>query len=573
MRKIFLLSVVVLLTNFLKSQSLEINWSEQLIFNNKLDGFPDAYLGTNDQFVYVKFSNLNLRGKKHNKKIKLLAFDKKTMKKAGEAKLKGYEKEKNDLIYVKTFVFKKVIYVIWRQEKKHKNEYFAESFDERLKEINKLTKIYEFVEEKGKHDNVAILGNINASKVLILKEFGITKDDENLKIEYKMLNADLKFGSVHQVTFPIQFSKKRRGLFSSSNRGFKVNYELGDDGFIYVRDLVKMDEEERKLLKKHESSSYTYFAQINPEKGTIRDYKVKYDSKNTFFTDYVIDKGKIKLYGFFSDLDKDVKGNDTHGIFFVLIDNSSFKVSTMHFEYFDKKFLDQLYAKDPKDQKQGKGALKGKKAKESDNTSIDDYYVIEQTISDGPNLVLFCSMMNNYSTQTCNGNGVCRTNYYCKKKNVTVFKLNQDGKFLWAKNLDRVATYGMWDVYDVKVIKSKNNYVALYGSDKELNGKRKKLKSILNGNLQYAMFSITDGSFKIAEYEVNEKNAKRKDKKLVTINSVEVLDSKMYTFSSRVRAKPGLYFTMLLPPVYYFLKFNANMYKGKGNMGSIGAKG
>ncbi|MEI6020624.1 MAG: hypothetical protein WCR21_05805 [Bacteroidota bacterium] len=570
MKKLIALSFFVVCVLFNKAQSLDINWSEKLIYDNKIDGFFDGFVGDNDQYIYAKFSNLTFRPKKYNKKVKLLVFDKKTMRKVGEVKLKGYEKEKKDLDYFSTFVFKKVVYVIWEKESKKKNEYFAESFDEMLKRTNKLAKIYEYVEEKGHYDNVVFYGNKDAAKVLILKEFGITKDDENLKIEYKMLNADLSFGNVRQVIFPIQFSKKRRGLFSS-NTGLKLNYELGNDGFLYVRDLIKMDEDERKELKRHESSTYVYFAQVNTDKGTIRDYKVKYDDKNTFFVNYILDKGKIKLYGFFSDLNKDSKGIDTHGIFYVCINNYSFKTETSHFEYFDKNFLDQLYATDQKDRK-GTGALKSKKAKDSDRSSIDDRYVIEQTISDGPNLILFCSMMNNYSTTTCDTKGNCTTRYYCKKKNVTVFKLNQDGKFIWAKNLDREMTYSNWDVYDVRVIGTKNNYFVLYGSSKELNGKRKKLRSVLNGNLNYAVFSTFDGNYKLNEYVVNKKGTKKRDKKHISPSTLLPYDNKILAQAVRVRRKPGVFISLLFPPAYFFLQFNPNLMKGTGYLGTVTAK-
>lgn len=572
MKKLIALSFFVVCVHLGKAQSLEINWSEKLIYDNKIDGFFDTFLGENDSYIYAKFSNLTTRSKKRNKKVKLLVFDKKTMRKVAESRLKGYEKdkEKKGLDYYCTFVFKKVVYVIWEKETKKKNEYFAESFSDRLDPNKGLTKIYEYVEEKGKYDNVVFFGNSEANKVIILKEFGITKDDENLKIEYKILNADLSFSNSRQVTFPIQFSKKRRGLFSS-NSGLKLNYEMGNDGFLYVRDYVKMDEDEKKELKKHESSVYVYFAQVNTDKGTIRDYKVKYDDKNTFNVSYILDKGKVKLYGFFCDLNKDVKGNDTHGIFYVCINNYNFKTETTHFEYFDKSFLDQLYAKDQKDRK-GTGSLKSKKAKESDRTSIDDRYEIEQTVSDGTNLILFCSMMQNYSTTTCDSKGYCTTSYYCKKKNVTVFKLNQDGKFIWAKNLDREITYPFWDAYDVRVIRTKNSYFVLYGSSKELNGKRKKLRSILNGNISYAVFSAFDGNYKLAEYVVNKKGTKRRDKRLIFTTNLLPFDNKILAQTARVRRKPAVFISLLVPPLYYFLQFNPNLMKGKGFLATITAK-
>lgn len=576
MKKLLALCMLILTQIAMHAQSIDISWSEQFKYDNKLDGFFDSFEGANSQFVYAKFSNLALREKKRNKKIKLIAFDKNTMKKVGDVQLKGYGKENDGMIYLNTYVFEKGIYVVWIKESKKKKEYFAQAFDEKLRKLYKATKIYEQSTEKGHNDNVAILGNNKAAKLMILKEFPITKDDENLRVEFKMLNADLSFGSVQQVTLPIQFSKKRR-LFSSSNNGFKVNYELGDDAFLYVQDLIKMDDEDRKNLSKGESSVYTYFAQINPENGTLKDYRVKYDNINTFKVSYVLDKGKIKLYGFFSDLNKDSKGNDTHGIFYVCINNYNFKMETKHFEYFDKRLLDELYAKDREDQKHGKGLLKSKKAKKSDDESISDSYEIEQTISDGNNLTLFCSIMNNYSRQVCstsNGVTTCRTEYYCNKRNVTVFKLNGDGQLMWAKNMDREITYSGWYVYDIRAVKNNNNYFVLYGSNSDLDGKRKRRgRGYFNDKLEYAIFSANDGNYKQAEYTVNEKKTKKKEKKYVTIMQITKFDNQMYTQCVRVRRKPGVFISLLFPPLYMILQFNTNLMKGTGYLASISAKG
>jgi hypothetical protein len=574
MKKLFCLCALLFFSQILISQKLEINWSEQFKYDNKIDGFFQYYVGTTEELIYAKFANLALRPKKMDKKIKLIAFDKKTMKKVAEVQLKGYGKENSENDYYRTIVFEKMVYVIWTKESKKKVECFAQSFDNKLKKLSQLTKIYEYPKEKGASDNITILSNIKASKLMIIKEFPITKDDENLKVEYKVLNSDLTFGAAHQVTFPILFSKKRRGLFSSLSSGFKVNYELGADGNLYVSDLISMDEDDKKNLKKGESSVYTYFAQVTSETGNLRDYKVKFANKNTFKVNYIIDKGKIKLYGFFSDLNKDVKGNDSHGIFYISINSNSFKEETANFEYFDKKMLDVLYAKDKEDQKEGKGLFKSKKAKKSDEESLNDSYVIEQIISDGEYLTLFCSIMYNYSRQVCttnsNGGTTCRTEYYCNKRNVTVFKLNSTGKIIWATNLDRDITYSGTSIYDVRAIKDKYNYFVIYGTQHDLAGNRKRRgTAYFNEKLEYATFSVTDGKYKEAEYMVNAPRTKKKEKKSIRIMDIVTYDNKMFTQTSRIRRKPIAFLTCLLPPVYLFMQFNSNLMRGTGYLGGI----
>jgi hypothetical protein len=584
MKNRFLSFLLLLSILKIQSQSIDLKWSEQFLYDNKVDGFFDYYIGTNGNYLYARFSNLTRVGfGGGNSKIKLVAFDKTTMKKVGDAELKGFKKGKDEgnYNYYKSIILNKIVYVLWTKNGKGVTELYVQSFDEKLKKINGLKKIYEISNVKKNRENLIIMYNNNLNgKMLIGKEFDVTKDDENLRIEYKLINPDFSFITSKQVTLPIVITKKRRGLFSSHSSGLNARYELADDGNLYVQDVLKVSDEEKKSLKKGEATAYTHVMQVQIESGEVKDYKVKFPNKNTFNFSSLITKDGIRLYGFFSDLDKDPKGKDTHGIFYISLDSKSMKAKGEKFSYFDKSFLDVLYAADKENQKKGRGIFKSKKAKASDDESIDDNYVIEKVIEDGNDLVLFCSIMNNWSRTVCssstNGARSCVTYYYCTKSNVTSFKLNRAGDIIWAKNLDRSITYNRWDVYDLNVIKNDNNYYVTYGSAFQLNSKKKNLRSSKSrkqttDRLEYAVFSGSTGDYKKAEYKVNPINVKSKEAKFVSPDDIDVFDNRMYTSCTRTKLKPATYISCLCPPVFYFLYSSGNARKGQGYLGTISA--
>lgn len=579
-----LIALLVLLSVFGRAQNIDVKWSDKFEYNNKKDGFFEAFIGSNNTYIYGKFANLALKPSKYNKKIKLIAFDKNTMKKAGELELKGYGGaiDKEDYKYYRTVTLDNQVYIFWTVEQKSVIELYVQSFDVKLKKVNPLKKVYE-VNRKTKNtaaDKLFIIYNNDVQgKIVIAKEFGINNDNENLRVEYKLLAPDFSFITSRQVTLPILVTKRKRSMFTRVNEDLLVGtYEFGDDGNLYVKDMVKMSDEEKKNLKKRESSVYPHIMQVQMESGSIRDYSVKFPGKNTFNTSILVTKNGVKLYGFFSDLDKDEKGRDTHGTFFVNLDSKDFDQEESKFSYFTKSFLDELYSADKENQKKGSGIFKSKKAKESDDESLDDNYVIERVVQDGDDILLFCSIMRNWSRTVCssssNGAQSCHTYYYCTKSNVTAFRLNKKGDILWAKNLDRSITYNGWYKYDLSVVKSDDNYYVVYGSAYQLNAKKKNRRSKKSGKqmtdrLEYAVFSGKTGDFKKYEKQINTINAKKADKKYISPESIDIFDNKMYADFSRIKTKATVLFGCLCPPIFPFLYNSGNFKKGSGCFATI----
>ena len=560
------------------SQDIEVKWSEQFIYDNKVDGFFDYYIGTNKDFVYAKFSDLVLNANKPDSKIKIIAFNKKTMEKAGEIRLLGYgqDSKKKGMKYYKTLLLDNNIYVLWTKETKNAIEVYAQSFDSKLKSLNDLKKVYEIAAGRKSTDKLVIEYNSKGGNWILLgKEFAPTQDGENLRFEYRILNQDFSISNTQQVTLPVIITKRKRR--DTDYMTPICSYELANDGNIYAQDVVKLGEEDLRSLKKGEASVYPVIMQINTETGDIKNFRVKFPRKNTFNFSSVIANDGVKLYGFFSDLEKDVKGKDTHGTFYVALDKN-FEPSASKFSYFDKAFLDQLFAADRENQKKGNGLFKSKKAKESDAESIDDNYIIEKTMYDGKDILLFCTIMKNWQRTVCsnsaNGASNCRTYYYCTKNNVTAFRLNSQGEITQAKNLDRAITYSGWNIYDLTVVKNGQSYYVVYGSQYQMtaskkNNRSKKSSKQQTDRLEYATFNPNTGEFKKKEYNVNGFNTKKKTAKYVNADNIYLFDNKMYTSCSRTSYKPTTWIACLCPPVFYALALSGNSRRGTGYLGTI----
>lgn len=556
------------------AQKMDTKWTEKMQYENKLDGFFDSYVGSNNQFIYAKFSNLTFKSSKANKKVKILALNKNTLKKEAELKIKGYRQNKNsnDLDFYKIITLESVVYVVWTKEEKNTVDIYLETYDAKLNKISDLKKVYSLRNDRRSSERLVLVHNSKAgNSIMIGKELGIEEKEEVLKFEYTIVAENLNVKYSGKVELPVIVRRSR--LSNHPLGGPAVSYELGDNGKIYVYDYIKRD---KKEVKKGEAYTYPIVVQINPVNGKSKSFNVRFENKNTFSFSTLITKDGVSLYGFFCDLDKDPKGNDTHGIFYLSMDETEFKPSGSRFTYFDKKFLDQLYEGDKEDQRKSKKLNKDKK--KSDEESIDSRYVIESVQQEGKDIILFCSIMYNWERTVCstssNGAQTCTTYRYCDKRNVTAFRLSAEGGLTWASNLDRFFRYNYWDAYDVSVVKKENTYFVLYNSQYQMNKNAKGKKSRKSGEqlldrFEYATFDAATGEYKKQECQVNAVNTPKKEKKYVSSARISVFDNTFYTYSERIRLKPASYFSLLFPPAFYFVYLSGNTRRGEGFLGSI----
>jgi len=524
-----------------QGQKLSVNWSQKQNYENKLDGFFDGYIGANSKYLYAKYADYStkkLRGL--DKRINIFVFDKKTMKKVAsktilDVKNEGLSKKYEDKKYYKSIVFEKYVYIFWTKESKEKIELYAESYSEKLKPVMRLKKVYELKSgaRKDSDPNFVVMGNKDAGERIMIGGERAAKKGKSITFEYKLLDKEFKFSDARQIELPVIVTGRSSFLSSS--------YELGDDFNLHIETYVTLSKEEGKTKSKGESWSYPIYSVLDLKSGDFRTYPIKFDNKNIFDFDMVIDKDKIKIFGFFCDLTKDRKGNDTHGIFYGVLDSRTKEITGLNFTYFTKTQLRQLFARDLEDDVSGK--KKKKKKKGSTNTIARNYTIEVVKSVDEDNLVLFCSRMQNYSVTTCNSEGSCTTRYYCKKSNVTVFKISSDGTLLWSQNLDRFIEYKGWDVYDLTVAYKNGKFYVAYGSNYAINaekkkGSTKKSKRYKKDRFEYAIFDYETGQYFKKEYTVNKLDTPKKDRKVISATNLAVVDDEIYASSTKVTMKP-----------------------------------
>ncbi|MFI5150559.1 MAG: hypothetical protein ACHQRM_12550 [Bacteroidia bacterium] len=544
MKKVFFLFLVMSMcfSPLLQAQEVSVTWSEKQVYENKKDGFFDYFIGSNGSYVYAKFNNMARSPRKANRKIKIVAFDRQTMQKAGDVALIGFkENAKNaskyaGLTYYKTIILEDIIYVFWSKDVKSKQELYVQSFDGKLKPLNAIKKVYELNSDpkSKKKSSIFVMANRKSDeRIIIGGELSGNKDD-NIRIEYKLLNKDFTFANSGQVSLPLTIMGKSYGLSS--------DYEFGEDGNLHVQSMVVMNKEDAKGLSKGENRRYPMFSVIDPASGKIKSHSFKFDKKNIFSCNYKVGSKVTKIYGFFCDLDKDPHGYATHGIMYATLNNETFDVDNVNFTYFTKAQLDNLFAADKEDKKRS-GLIRSKKKKAKDSEELADDYIIESVQSlDDDNLVLLCDRMHNWSTTVCDGKGHCTTYYYCDKCNVTAFKLAKDGGLTWASNLDRRITYNGWNIYDLRAIHTKDQIYVSYGSGyvpgaKKKNHASKKSKSYMTDRFEYAVFDYSSGKFTKKEYKVNPDHQKKGDKKFIDPVKIHVIDNEFYTNSIKVKPK------------------------------------
>ena len=566
-----------------KAQELKASWSEQQLYDNSNDGFFDEFLGFNSKFIFAKFTKYQPAfGGGKSSKIKLVALDKITMKKAYAAALIGFPENKasaskyQGLTYYKTIFFENSVYVFWIKETKAKDELYVQSFDGNLKAQKQLQKIYELNSVKGQKKKAELFVMANKDldeKILIGGEMAGDKG-ENVKIEYRLLNRDFGFEASNQVTLPYVIAERSNSLSAS--------YELGNDGNLHLKTFITKSKDELKTLRNGESSRYPVLSVVNLKTGVLSALNFKFDNKTLFDFNYIIGKENTKVFGFFSDLIKDANGYDTHGIFYAIVDNKNNTIKSINFSMFTKDQLNKLFSKDKDDQKKArkKDAKKGNDAAKSDEESLQSNHTIESVQSiDKDNLVLFCSIMYNYTVTRCvsNGNGgtTCYQDPYCRKDNVTAFKINDKGDIVWATNVDRQITYSGWSKYDVSVINDKSNFFVLYGSsfnEVEITAKGKSKKKAKSNKedfneVEYAVFDYNTGGYQKRKYLINSATTPKEEKKSIDAYGTQVFDNRFYFEFKKTSMKiiPQILCCLGCIPMMYI----GEMYHGKGYLGNM----
>lgn len=567
MRQIKLLAALFLIVGTTFGQELNIKWSKALPLKNEIDGFFVEFLEQNDKFIYAKFAS-----RKRATQYKIVAFDKNSMKKIASVGVIGYEENKKDhkkfkgLSYYKSIIYDNHIYVFYTayNKKKKVTQYLVKSFSPNLKEMKPLTVIEQkklATDKKKKGESLFILGNTTTEKILFCKEKEGSVG-ENIKLEYKVLNSDFSFSSSNQIQLPYKIKETKFLWTKSVSSGASSSYTYGNDGNLhlktevsYTAEQIKGQKENNKKRKKSGKEtekieySYTDFSVVKLDEGVLKTTSLKFENKNVKNL-YRSPGNTTELFGFYSDLEKDARGYETHGLFYCTL-NSNYEIENVKFNPFTTGLIKNMFKNDKGDKDGGKKAgccLTGKKGSThaADGTLSSNYVIEDAIVGSNGEVYLFTSIMINGSREVCStdskGNRTCHTVYYCKKKNVTIFKMNSTGVLEWGSNHDRYIEYtGRWNVYDLNVIYDDNGFFATYGSYKSSRRKGSWLpftKKDYSYAFEYIYVNNTDGKITVKEKAVNKVGIKKKDAKVVNATNIQVINNKFMVDYSKVGLSP-----------------------------------
>ncbi len=589
MKKTILLILFGFCLSLIQAQNLSLDWSDDFVCTNKTDGFFDEFVGSNSQFVYAKYHhaimhpNADIPAKKE-KYIKLFAMDKHNSKKMHEAVIKSSKSKSADMDFHSIYVFEDHIQVYFTKKKSKLIEVYVQNFDAKLKSKGELKKVYEVNNPNSKLADGGLIILMNKSNNILLGTEIIDKDNKELKLDYRILNSDLSMVNSKQVTLPLIVESMRRNFNNSywfnnyrynynQKRGAICSYVLANNSDLFVfADVTRKKDEKAKNSKKN-SENYTKMMRINTLTGDLSIRNLEFENKDIDTYRFLESEDDLTIVGLYGA--KNDKSSGINGIFKCKF-NKDLEPKDLKFTSFDKRFISELFAKDQEELEK----RKNKSDKNNDlNAELSGFYFIEKVQEEKGNIVLFCSKIYNYVIRECqsssNGGTTCYNIPYCEKSNVTAFKINNEGEMVWAKNIDRSATYrGFWNVLDLHVIQGKDYYNVIYGSDFQVNASKKNKKSRKprkqqSDYFEYATLAKSNGSYKKQEFKINQINTpKEKQKKIIPTN-LWVFDNQIYTHTQKVKLKGSTYLGCLCPPAFIFMMNGGNSYKGTGNVGVI----
>lgn len=544
-KQLLRLSFLLLVSTGLQAQKLDFNWSQKVRFDNKNAGLFERVSGGNSKFTYIL--NKSFNDGYTSADFYLHAINNDNGKLSSSTTLRNSKvKETKGMTLRGVYVQEEVIYVFWVNDVKTQEEIHVQSFDQNLKVISKLKKIQQypkFKERKTREPVIFILANEKrAGSILLGAELSL-KEGESVKVEAKILKADLSYEGLVKVEIPI--------TAKSSNWSLTSDYIFGDDGNLHIKTRIK--EDKGKSLTDY-FDLYTY---ANMETGNTFHYPFKFEGKQIFDFKILEKNGKVSFVGMFMNIEqqKKVRFMKLNGLFQANLDVENKTLANVNFEQFDTDFLQDLFKNDAKDLKRDK--------KTGNSDEINNDYVIEDyRIAEDGEITLFTTVMNNYSVTICPPKSACYTNYYCDKSNVTVFRFDKDGNLIWGKNIDRNFEYRGTSIPDINVIEDADNYYITYGARTDVKkyfAPEKARQFKRDDVMEYAVMDKDNGTFKANLYEINRPGISKEEKKSFTAIDISVLGNTMYAVNNDLNRTGGgkvvRCLTMICFPIGFLTNF------------------
>ncbi len=495
------------------SQNLSIDWSEKFNYE-KETGFLDTIFGENENSLFVKFYSfrtnpLILNGPKSNIKIQLATIDKKTKKKTSTLNLIGYkendsqESKYKDIEFYKVVMTKNVIYVLWVNKFDFYNvnySLYAQTFDLNFKPLQPLKKIIDlkitkdfikrpvfFATTIPENDNIFVGSELNG------------KENENLKIDVRLLKPNLTLSTTKIIEFPSELTKD-----------YDINHLLANYSGIKGEKLVIETMYNTGVFNFSNNSSIILPA----------DFENKVVQSSKFY----IENNTLKFFGTFSEKFTEILSEKKPGIFTFDLDLITMKISNSQFIYFTNEQVNLLFSKLNKD-------LPDTYASDPLFDRRKMYYTLDELIIEKGSFFMFLSKSLFF-----------KTNYdyvFSYKETIAPMRLTNDGKISIFNLIQRNEFYN-GDIIpkdDVSTLKDENNYYVFFGWQPKNEKKTFSIDLLSDDYVNYAskfQYYITDiktGISTFKSFNVFNK-ANKSDIKYISYDGAKLIGDNSYYFIS-----------------------------------------
>ncbi len=563
---------------FVKAQHLEFEWSEKERFSNFKDGFFSKFIETNENNIYVLQTNEAATHPYEQAKVRLAVYNKYSMAFIHAVPVKGFRENKaqrdtyKELDYLSTIVHNEKVYVFWRKlinsDSLRLEELYVQTFKSELEPDLPLSKVFTSEQPVDVHAS-----DFSPTKFVILSD----KMNERLVIgteicskeypvfHYTLLDANCQIGAIQQISLPQETDSLTQGLSST--------YELGTDGFVYIRSVLKYTSEELDQLSIKHSKTYLSVVAVRTETGESSQFMLRAPEKTITDFSFAPGFGSSRILGFFGDLKKDPSGVDKQGLFYVDMHHADMRFSDLNFTYFEKASLNKLFPR-------SKGGRRKNVEEPSPEEILQTRFDIERLIPmEDSSYILFFTRKYNYTEITAisdlNGENLYTRTNFCEKNNVCAIRLTASGKIRWTSSIERNKTYRGTDVSDLRVITRFDKIFVVYGNDLLAKGGKQKVRTeedTWTSELSYAIFDPNTGRGKPYTTPVNPEKTAKKDLKYIQPNSAVVFDEQIYFHQMVMKQNPWWIVANVLcfPTLYYtFNTGNTKMAKGDMTVATI----
>lgn len=546
MKQVFLGLLLILAATFTtQAQGVNMNFSPTKKVKARKEGMVEEFIGSTTKNVYTK--NRAIAPFNKRKFQFIVSHDKKTLAETGRLPIYGNgtprEKKLDDALLIGTCFSDDMIMLVHRIKKGKGDDFevMAEVFDEKMKNIVKLTKIADIKDFIGKKKtrelmNMVVRQSIDKKECALFIEFG---NGENKELTFGIVQFDFELKNFPSSTTElpvIQTTKKVSNRMAGS-------YYFPGDGYVYAKHVIREDNDKTKKLWKN-GKLKVVLNRFDPETESFDQFDIV-DDKYSLSDMQIISNGTTtKIVGLYRDPKLLTRGDVSHGVFAAGFNGRNKEMEELTFTPFDSESFDLMFhrkemskRKQKKADKQAK--KKGKEVADDKMESVPGDLIVDDLKMDAEgNVLMFISLMYNYTVQVCStsSNGVqnCRDVPYCRRTDINAILITTKNELKFTEHLDRMITYPGWFIYDVSAAQFGEYYYIYYGdadTSEERKEKRKKLRVESSLVFKYAVLNTSSEKIEEKKVDIAQVSDKKKFRRSVSPTTIAVLDGEVYSYS------------------------------------------